>query len=478
MLIVDAQKYVCPNCGGLVDYGSKFCPHCRYEFGEWENQNTNFQCEGDTVLNTSANAEIENEPKPKNNIIVIVAVVLAAIAGVVYWLTKDDTKQIVAEAIKTGNMAPVFELYRKTADEDKPQKAYKIADAAFEITLDEVNGNDNRAFLKTLYNAVNNDKNTNLNIEAGGRDEYMSPFVALVKYAYVQSELEDMKITTDNDIQNYLPAGVNIDAAKLDPHNIRSIYAWVEHPLDGGYVLYGTRTFFYETFPNYRNCLGLLYLPNGGDGSTLPGYAYNVDVLQFGTTTLTWQNGRMQDVPELLAVDGYFKDLLWKRNSLQDVYKPLDRVKKDLQTMHDNLQIIKKYYKTSTPNLNFDGLNFNSTEEEFYAKAPLSGQKGEGTIHVSNIFANGVVVDFMPYFNYQVQDSVTILDNYTGSLSNGIKIGNSLSEVTQKMKPYYQLSTNNNWVTYLMPNGQTYSFRFNNGYLEQINIREAPGWKN
>ena len=36
---MDEQKYVCPNCNGLVDYGSKFCPHCRYEFGEWGAEN-------------------------------------------------------------------------------------------------------------------------------------------------------------------------------------------------------------------------------------------------------------------------------------------------------------------------------------------------------------------------------------------------------------------------------------------------------
>lgn len=36
---MDEQKYVCPNCNGLVDYGSKFCPHCRYEFGEWDAAN-------------------------------------------------------------------------------------------------------------------------------------------------------------------------------------------------------------------------------------------------------------------------------------------------------------------------------------------------------------------------------------------------------------------------------------------------------
>lgn len=475
---MDEQKYTCPHCNGLVDYGSKFCPHCRYEFGEWKNQSETQQTSVDKTVNNQSNTPVQNDNQPKSNIIKFIAVILIAIAGVTYWFTRDNTEQIVSEAIKTGDMTPVFELYRKASDEDKAQVAYDIADAAFKITIDEVDGNDNREFLKTLYNAVNNEKNANLHIEAGGRDEYMSPFLALVKYAYVQSELDVMKTDADNDIQNYLPSGVNIDASQLNPRDILNIYAWIEEPLDGGYVLYGTRRIFYETFPNYRNCLGVLYMPNGGDGSALPGDAYTVDVLQFGIKTLTWQNGRVQDVPELLAVDNYFKDLLWKRNSLQEVYKPLDVVKKDLQTMYNNLQIVKKYYKTATLNLNFDGLNFNSTEDEFYSKAPLSGKKGAGTIHVSNIFANGIVVDFIPYFNNLVQGSVILSDSYNGSLSNGIKMGDSLNAVTEKMKPYYQLDSKNDWVTYLMPNAQTYSFRFNNGYLDQINIREAPDWKN
>lgn len=425
---MDEQKYVCPHCGGLVEYGSKFCPHCRYEFGEWAAKSAGIS---NTEI-TQGNAIEEEQQSSGSSRFLIIAVIIAVICGMAYWFMRDNTEKLVADAIKNGDMAPVFELYRNASDEDKPQNAYKIADAAFRITLDEVNGKDNREFLRTLYNAVNNEKNANLHIEAGGRDEYMSPFIALVKYAYVQSELENMTADTDSSIASYLPAGVNIDAAQLNPREIRSMYAWVEEPLDGGYVLYGTRRIFYETFPNYRNCLGLLYLPNGADGSRVPGYAYNIEALQFGTTTLNWQNGRTQEVPKLLVVDGYFKDLLWKRNSLQEVYKPLDGVKNDLQAMYNNLQIIRKYYAEATPNLNFDGLNFNSAEEEFYAKVPLSGRKGEGTIHISNIFANGIVVDFVPYFNNLVQDSVTLTDSYGGSLSNGIKIGDSMGTVTEK----------------------------------------------
>lgn len=138
-------------------------------------------------------------------------------------------------------MAPVFELYRSAPDADKPQVAYNIADAAFEITLKEVDGNDNRQFLQTLYEAVNNDKNANLHIEAGGRDEYMSPFIALVKYAYVQSTLEKMVNETKTDIEDYLPANKGINSDTLNPRKVKNIYAWVDHPLDGGYVLYGTQ---------------------------------------------------------------------------------------------------------------------------------------------------------------------------------------------------------------------------------------------
>ena len=26
--MTENQKYLCPSCNGLVDYGTKFCPHC------------------------------------------------------------------------------------------------------------------------------------------------------------------------------------------------------------------------------------------------------------------------------------------------------------------------------------------------------------------------------------------------------------------------------------------------------------------
>ena len=32
---MDEQKYVCPKCSGLVDYGSRFCPYCGNAFGSW-----------------------------------------------------------------------------------------------------------------------------------------------------------------------------------------------------------------------------------------------------------------------------------------------------------------------------------------------------------------------------------------------------------------------------------------------------------
>ena len=61
---------------------------------------------------------------------------------------------------------------------------------------------------------------------------------------------------TKADIEDYLPANKGINADTLNPREVRNIYAWVDHPLDGGYVLYGTQQLFFETFPNYRNCLG------------------------------------------------------------------------------------------------------------------------------------------------------------------------------------------------------------------------------
>ncbi len=34
---MNEQKYVCPKCSELVDYGSRFCPHCGNAFGNWDN---------------------------------------------------------------------------------------------------------------------------------------------------------------------------------------------------------------------------------------------------------------------------------------------------------------------------------------------------------------------------------------------------------------------------------------------------------
>ena len=61
---MDEQKYICPSCGGLVDYGSKFCPHCRYEFGEWAAQadaNQNSLPSGDSVDNGNTSRKIKRQ---------------------------------------------------------------------------------------------------------------------------------------------------------------------------------------------------------------------------------------------------------------------------------------------------------------------------------------------------------------------------------------------------------------------------------
>ena len=70
-----------------MDYGSKFCPHCRYEFGEWAAQtdaNQNSLPGGDSADNGISAPE---DKKPKTSLIsliAVVAVIVAAIGGAVY----------------------------------------------------------------------------------------------------------------------------------------------------------------------------------------------------------------------------------------------------------------------------------------------------------------------------------------------------------------------------------------------------------
>lgn len=47
------QKYVCPNCNGLIDYGTRFCPHCGNALGNWGNAYSS------APVNTNAFAEKE-----------------------------------------------------------------------------------------------------------------------------------------------------------------------------------------------------------------------------------------------------------------------------------------------------------------------------------------------------------------------------------------------------------------------------------
>lgn len=342
-----------------------------------------------------------------NKMYIFACVAIVMIVGCFFCYGQRDTEKLVGEAIHTGNMVPVFELYRNAAVEDKQRVAYEIAEASYKITIEEVDGRNNREFLRVLFNAVNNQQNTNLHIEAGGRDEYMSPFVALVKYAYVQSEFAYLKEDTENKIKDCLVDGTDINVDLFDPHNANHIIGRLKE---------------------------------------------NVD-------------------------ESYFKDLIWKNYSLQKVYKPLKQVKLDLQDMYANLKLIKAHYRNLTPNIDFGGLKFNSMEADFYSKAPLKLEKGTGTIHLTKVFGNGVAVEFVPFFPNLVQESVTFTASFTGAASNGIKMGDSINDVMRKMKPYYLKKNSGEWLTYLMPNGQLFDFRFNNGYLDQVRLKEFYDFK-
>ena len=63
---MNEQKYLCPNCNGLVDYGSKFCPHCRYEFGEWGTQETISNDDGAAKTKTVTSVPEESTESKKS----------------------------------------------------------------------------------------------------------------------------------------------------------------------------------------------------------------------------------------------------------------------------------------------------------------------------------------------------------------------------------------------------------------------------
>ena len=76
---------------------------------------------------------------------------------------------------------------------------------------------------------------------------------------------------------------------------------------------------------------------------------------------------------------------------------------------------------------------------------------------------------------YKAQAAVTFTASFAGAAINDIKMGDSINDVMRKMKPYYLKKNSGEWLTYLMPNGQMFDFRFNSSFLDQITIREAPG---
>ena len=139
---MNKQKYLCPNCNGLVDYGIKFCPHCRYEFGEWGTQENVSNDDGAEKTET-ATSELEENTEIKKSgskmagwakLLVAGAILFVGYQGIHNYLTPDSAAEAVIEAFNDESLEPIEAYYDDIDEKDRYQEMYLVSNAFIDVS--------------------------------------------------------------------------------------------------------------------------------------------------------------------------------------------------------------------------------------------------------------------------------------------------------------------------------------------------------
>ena len=329
---MNEQKYLCPNCNGLVDYGSKFCPHCRYEFGEWGTQETISNDDGAAKTETVTSVPEESTESKKSGskmatwakILVAGAILFAGYQGIHNYLTPDSAAEAVIEAFNDESLEPVEAYYDDIDEKDRYQEMYLVANAFIDVS---------RGLTETPYYYQKINK-----ILAGLDTTERPDMIGLESAKYYYNER--------GAYFNYL-----YDAGKALLGNAKEpkIYEFINDPQSAvknvdGYVLKKSNDSYlvydYFGFGFWRrdavpDVSRVMYTINANSVNIDQPGVYNFDVVEAGQSHITEINGFEYDVPEYKVITAdererirncnMLKDMLWYETG-RNYFDELDRI--------------------------------------------------------------------------------------------------------------------------------------------------------
>lgn len=460
---MDEQKYVCPNCNGLVDYGSKFCPHCRYEFGEWGAATNNTE----NIVTDSAAEEV----KPKGTkmagwakMLVLGAVLFGAYQAYHAYITPDSAAEAVIEAFADESLEPV-ELYYDDLKENERYGEMCLVANAF---LETGNGLTETPQYYTKIRKI-----------FSGLDIHNYPEMVILKS--IKTYYNDRA-----DAFYYL---YNTGSDLLSGAEQPKIYGFIQDPksvvkhVDGyvvkksgdSYLVYDYFGFGFwrrDAIPDVSKVVFTLK----DEGLTIdePG-VYNFDVVDAGTSHITNTNGFEYDVPEYRVLTGEEKEKIRNCRMLIDDfwYKSGQYYFDELNSMKQGVTAAAAVYEKHVPEvLTFgDGFTAHTDVATLFAKYgdyKIGGQEHRPIYILKNM---GI------YYNPVLGDIIDSIQMWKGTVNSlgVVPLQTTKAELIEKIQNgRYYYSDRNYGIDVFSPDGTHWFFRLDNDVVQNISTWNAP----
>lgn len=471
---MNEQKYLCPNCNGLVDYGSKFCPHCRYEFGDWGTQE-NVSNDNAAEKAETATGELEENTEIKKSgskmagwtkLLVAGAILFAGYQGIHNYLTPDSAAEAVIEAFNDESLEPVEAYYDDLDEKDRYQEMYLVANAFIDVS---------RGLTETPYYYQK------INKILAGLDTMERPdMIGLESAKYYYNER--------GAYFNYL---YDTGKALLGNAKEPKIYEFISDPQSAvknvdGYVLKKSNDSYlvydYFGFGFWRrdavpDVSRVMYTLNANSVNIDQPGVYKFDVVEAGQSHITEINGFEYDVPEYKVITAdererirncnMLKDMLWYETG-RNYFDELDRINRH------NIAVAMIYGGDKPERVTYgDGFTPYTDTAEVLAK--YGEYEITGPDHDPAYATKGVGV----YFNPVVKNITTHLAIGKGTPNSlNVTVGKSTKEEVMKKlnEAKYYYTDRDYALDVISTDGSGWHFMFDSsGVLRNIGVEPNVG---
>lgn len=472
------QKYICPKCNNAVSYGVKFCNQCGHEFGEWSNV--------ESTITEENNIDSQKTPKKNGYTKWVAAAAVAGIAFYYAFIALPSPESAVKEAISSGDIKPVIDLYDKSSDDAKHEAAYLMTDEFLRLSKDAFEKNDSEQHRRIMKPLAKLDFSNGKNICLGALNN--------LKKVYISYEYHSRKKAQES--QKLSDYGVDISKITEFKKDTRDFYVAFKERSDGKMLYFATG---YNEYPEYGyygpysyikgyervsdgETIAIIESNNGNVVSTEGLYA--LTVIRSGERSIKTLGGFEKIVPVYQYAPIIVDVDMQKLGEAMYCLKELKNYVKYLAKLNN---VLKEKYQGMTHNdqnccFTVDGIGLASNGQEFQKK--FAGTKISRDDNGHEVYCKigdkvSVSFDSQKYSDFEevILNSVAF-QKPIGSdevfVEKGkvlIKKGSTIEEIETAMKGFYKSDIGGlAYRHYLMPNAQVVTFHTPREKLKDICI--------